>query len=69
MKKIIVILTTVLLFVSVNVFLYITITSRLANNYSGIGQLKMVDVAQFLPFEEESKLARTGSSLKFEKED
>ncbi len=29
----------------------------------------MVDVAQFLPFEEESALARTGSSLKFEKED
>ena len=69
MKKIIVILATAILFVTVNAFLYITITSRLANNFSGTGQLKMVDVAKFLPFEEKSELARTGSSLKFENGD
>ena len=69
MKKIIVILATALLFVTANAFLYITITSRLANNFSGTGQLKMVDVAKFLPFEEKSELARTGSSLKFENGD
>ena len=66
MKKIFVILGTVFFFVTVNVFLYVTITSRLANNFSGTNQLKMVDVAKFLPFEEASELARTGSTLKFQ---
>ncbi len=60
---------TILLFVAVNAFLYITITRRLANNFSGTNQLKMVDVAKFLPFEDASELARTGSSLKFQKGD
>lgn len=69
MKKIIAILGTILLFVAVNAFLYITITSRLANNFSGTNQLKMVDVAKFLPFEDTSELARTGSSLKFQNSD
>ena len=66
MKKMIAILGTIFLFVTVNVFLYLTITSRLANNFSGTNQLKMIDVAKFLPFEEASELARTGSSLKFQ---
>lgn len=69
MKKIIAILCTILLFVAVNAFLYITITSRLANNFSGTNQLKMVDVAKFLPFEDTSELARTGSSLNFQNSD
>ena len=68
-KKIIAILGTILLFVAVNAFLYITITSRLANNFSGTNHLKMVDVAKFLPFEDTSELARTGSSLKFQNSD
>lgn len=68
-KKKIVILGTILIFAAVNAFLYITITSRLANNFSGTSQLKMVDVSKFLPFEEASDLARTGSSLKFQKGD
>ena len=66
MKKMFAILGTIFLFVTVNVFLYLTITSRLANNFSGTNQLKMIDVAKFLPFEEASELARTGSSLKFQ---
>lgn len=69
MKKIFVILSTALLFASVNIFFYITITRRLANNFSGVDQLKMVDVAKYLPFEEKSELARTGSSLRFESSD
>ena len=69
MKKIIVVISTIFMFVFINIFLYVTITSRLANNYSGTSQLKMVDVAKFLPFEEKSELARTGSSLKFDKND
>ena len=69
MKKMIAIAGTILLFVAVNAFLYITITRRLANNFSGTNQLKMVDVAKFLPFEDASELARTGSSLKFQNGD
>ena len=69
MKKVFVILAAVLFFAAVNLFLYVTITRRLANNFSGVGQLKMVDVGRFLPFEEDSDLARTGSSLKFTAED
>lgn len=63
-KKIIIIIATILIFVVANAFLYITITSRLANNFSGAGQLKMIDVSKFLPFEETSELARTGSSFR-----
>ena len=69
MKKIITILGTIFMFVAVNTFLYITITNRLVNNYSGANQLKMVDVRKFLPFEDTSYLARTGSSLKFQNSD
>ena len=69
MKKVFVLIGTVLFFAAVNLFLYVTITRRLANNFSGSGQLKMVDVGRFLPFEEASDLARTGSSLKFTAED
>lgn len=69
MKKVLSLLSTVLFFVVINAFLYVTITHRLSNNYGSAGQLKMVDVGSFLPFEENSKLARTGSTLKFEKGD
>ncbi len=69
MKKSISILVIIFLFVSLNAFLYITITSRLANNFSGTHQVKMIDVAKFLPFEAASELARTGSSLKFQNGD
>ena len=69
MKKIVVLLATVMFFVGINVFLYVTITSRLANNFSSSGQMKMIDVSRYLPFEEESDLARTGSSLKLESGD
>ena len=69
MKKIAAVLLTVLLFAAVNLFLYQTITSRLANNYSGTNQLKMIDVSDYLPFEERSELARTGSSLHFKRSD
>ena len=65
-KKLILILAIVFLFVMANVFLYVTVTRRLVNNFSGTKQLKMIDVSLFLPFEDGSKLARTGASLKFE---
>ncbi len=69
MKKTLILVFTVLFFVAVNVFLYVTITKRLGNNFSGAGQLKMIDVGKFLPFEEESELARTGSTLHFSSND
>ena len=69
MKKYMILALTGLFFVAVNLFLFVTLTSRLGNNYSGASQLKMVDVGKYLPFEEESELARTGASLHFTKED
>ncbi len=69
MKKGFVLGGVVLLFLLGNAFLYLTITSRLANNFSGSGQMKMIDVSRYLPFEEGSTLARTGSSMKFRAEE
>lgn len=68
-KKWLGILGTILLFAGINLFLYLKITCRLANNFSGSDQLKMIDVGSFLPFEEASDLARCGSTLHFQKED
>ena len=69
MKKGFVLGGVALLFLLGNAFLYLTITSRLANNFSGSGQMKMIDVSRYLPFEEGSTLARTGSSMKFRAEE
>ena len=69
MKKRLLILFCALFFLTLNLFLYVTITRRLGNNYSGATQLKMVDVSKFLPFEENSLLARTGASIHFSEGD
>ena len=69
MKKRLLILFCALFFLTLNLFLYVTITRRLGNNYSGATQLKMVDVSKFLPFEEDSLLARTGASIHFSEGD
>ena len=69
MKKKLVIIFCALFFLSLNLFLYVTTTRRLGNNYSGATQLKMVDVSKFLPFEEDSLLARTGASIHFSEGD
>ena len=67
--KVLVLLGTVLLFAGVNLFLYESITRKLANNFSGTSQLKMIDVSKYLPFEDASTLARTGSSFKLTNDD
>ncbi len=67
--KIAVIAGVVLVFAAANLFLYRKITCRLANNFGGADQYKMIDVKKYLPFEEESTLARTGSSFKLTDED
>lgn len=70
MKRKIALLTlTAAFFIFINLFLYFSITRRLSNGFSGPNQLRMIDVSKYLPFEESSELARTGSSIKFEKED
>ena len=69
MKRVCVLALVALFFVAVNLGLYFFITRRLGNNFSGVSQAKMIDVARYLPFEEGSELARTGSSLKFDKDD
>ncbi len=69
MKRLIAVILTICFFVLVNAGLYFTITRRLRNNFSGASQLKMIDVSLYLPFEKDSKLARTGSSLRFTADD
>ena len=68
-KRVLVLILTAVFFLTVNFGLYLLITRRLKNNFSGAGQLKMIDVGSFLPFEPGSDLARTDSSLHFTSED
>ncbi|SCW26732.1 phosphate transport system substrate-binding protein [Ruminococcaceae bacterium YRB3002] len=69
MKRVAALVLIVVMFAALNLGLYMTITRRLRNNFSGADQLKMVDVARYLPFEPESDLARTGSSFHLAKSD
>lgn len=69
MKKVLSLLLIVAFFLGINGFLYVFITRRLRNNFSGASQLRMIDVGRYLPFEEGSDLAGTPSSLTFTEED
>ena len=66
LKQLSVILAVVLVFALFNVSMYKVFTVRLGNNFSDAGQLKMVDVKNFLPFSESSDLVKadTDFSLK-----
>lgn len=68
-RKVITLVSFGLFFVLVNVLIYVFITQRLTNNFSNSSKLQMIDVKRYLPFEEESDLARIDSSLKFNNED
>ncbi len=57
-KQLAVILAIVLIFSCFNISIYKLVTVRLANNFSDATQAKMIDVKEFLPFCEESELAR-----------
>lgn len=57
-KQILLIFVVVLFFVLLNMSVYAVITRRLDNNFGGTDSAKMIDVARFLPFEEESDLVR-----------
>lgn len=54
----------VLLFAAFNFSMYMLLTVRLSNNFSGATQSKMIDVGLYLPHEEGSDLVRIDSSLK-----
>lgn len=69
MKRALTLVLIVALFAGINIVLYTTMTRRLRQNFSGAGQLRMVDVGRFLPHEEDSDLARIDSSLHFEEGD
>ena len=58
-----------IVFAAFNRAMYMLLTGRLANNFSGASQSKMIDVARYLPHEPGSELARVESSLKFKAED
>lgn len=53
-------------FACLNGYIYMTMTRRLANNFSGVNQAKMVDVGRFLPHEEGSDLPRIGTAFRLE---
>lgn len=65
-KQILAILLVIAMFAAFNGSMYMLLTRRLANNFSDVSQSKMIDVAKYLPFEEDSELARIDSSLKLE---
>ena len=69
MKRVLTLVLIVALFAGINIVLYTTMTRRLRQNFSGVNQLRMVDVGRFLPHEEDSDLARIDSSLHFEEGD
>lgn len=69
MKKILALILAAVLFAGINGALYVSVTRRLKNNFSGANQLHMVDVGRYLPFEEESDLVRMDVSLHFEEGD
>jgi len=63
-SRIKIIIFIVIIFAFFNTSLYFVLTRRLANNFSGASQLKMVDVGLYLPHEEKSKLAKVETSFK-----
>ena len=65
MKKhqIIMVTAIVLLFAVFNLGIWFFVTRRCTNNFSGSSQLKMIDVARYLPFEEGSDLAKVDTDI------
>ncbi len=56
-------ISIVLAFALFNGSIYLLLTCRLSNNFSSASQSKMIDVAKYLPHNENSDLARIDSSL------
>lgn len=62
-EQLLLILLVVALFAGFNGSMYLLMSRRLSNNFSGTSQAKMIDVGMYLPFEEGSDLARINASL------
>ena len=65
-KQVLAIVLIVAVFALFNLSMYMLLTSRLSNNFSGANQAKMIDVGKYLPHQPESELARIESTLKLE---
>ncbi len=63
-RAFLVLTAVVFVFALFNLSIYMLLTGRLANNFSSATQSKMIDVAKYLPHNENSDLARIDSSLK-----
>lgn len=63
-KQILIIILIVALFACFNGSMYILMTRRLSNNFSGTTQSKMIDVSLYLPHQDKPGLAHIESSLK-----
>ena len=66
--QLVILTAVVLLFAGFNASSYVLLTRRLSNNFSDTSQAKMVDVAAFLPFEEDSDLARIDTDFSMDGE-
>lgn len=63
-RQILILLLVLVIFACFNASIYMLLTRRLSNNFSSVSQSKMIDVKRYLPFEEESDLAKVEASLK-----
>ena len=52
------------IFAAFNASMYMLLTRRLSNNFSGASQAKMIDVGRYLPHDPKSDLARIDSTFK-----
>ena len=62
-KQIMILVLTVAVFAAFNASMYLLLTGRLSNNFSGTSQSKMIDVGLYLPHEPDSDLARIDATL------
>ena len=65
-RQIAILLAIVLVFAAFNASIYLLLTGRLSNNFSGTNQSKMVDVGAFLPHEDSSDLPKIDAGLQLE---
>ena len=63
-----VLIIVILLFLSFNWGVYMLLTSRLSNNFSGTDQAKMIDVKAYLPHDEDSILPEIECSIQLDGE-
>ncbi len=65
-RQILTILPVIALFAALNLSMYLLLTCRLSNNFSGATQAQMIDVGSYLPHQEGSDLPELESSLKLQ---